>query len=111
MLIGSLGTLSNKETYVQDIQAYDESDALIDLTGATIVFEIRDRKTKVLALSASTTNGKIVITTTTFTVTLSTTDTGTLCARDYDVGVTVLISGITTQLFVGSISVVDGIVS
>jgi hypothetical protein len=111
MLQGSLGVLSNRETYIQDIQAFDEDDEVIDLTGATIVFEMRDRQTKQSALIASTANTKVVIATTTFTVTFDTTDTATLCAKQYDLGVTILIASVTTQLFAGTIDVVDGVVS
>ena len=111
MLQGSFGTLSNKETYVQDVQAFDDDDTLLDLTGATIVFEVRDKQSKVVVLSATTDNGKVVIATTTFTVTFSTTDTGTLCPKEYDLGCTIEISGVTTQLFAGTIFVVDGIVT
>ena len=111
MLQGSLGVLSNRETYIQDIQAFDEDDEAIDLTGATIVFEMRDRASNASKLIASTGNGKVAIVTTTFTVTFDTTDTATLDAKDYDLGVTIEIDDITTQLFAGTISVVDGVVS
>lgn len=111
MYTGSLGTLSNREDYDQDFQAFDDTDTALDLTGATIVFEFRDKQTKASALEASTANGKITIVTTTFTVALSPTDTRTLCAKDYDLGCTLLLNGVTTQLFAGTISVIDGIVT
>ena len=51
-----LGALSNRETYIESFQAFDEDGAVIDLTGATIVYEVRSCKDSSATLSATTAN-------------------------------------------------------
>lgn len=103
--------LSNRETWVESFQAIDEDDAAIDLTGATIVYEVRHPQTKESMLSGSTDGGEITISTTTFTITFEVEDVRDLCALEYEVGCTIEIDDVTTQFFVGTLPVVDGVVS
>lgn len=110
MLQGSLGVISNRETYIQDMQVLDENDDPIDVTGATIVFEMRERTDTSAVLSADTDDG-ITISTTTFTIRFEVDDVRDLEAGEYEVGITIEMDGDTTQLVAGSISVVDGVVS
>ena len=106
-----LGALSNRETYIESFQAFDEDGAVIDLTGATIVYEVRSCKDSSATLSATTVNGKVVISTTTFTVTFEVSEVRDLTDKEYDVGCTIEIDGDTTQFFVGKLPIVDGVVS
>jgi hypothetical protein len=107
----TLGALSNRETYIESFQAFDEDDTAIDMTGATIVYEVRSCKGGGTTLSATTANGAIEISTTTFTVTLTVAQTRTLCDKEYDVGCTIEIDDVVTQFFVGKLPIVDGVVS
>lgn len=84
----------------------DENDDAIDLTLATIVYELRDPATKSTVLSAD-----ISIDTTTFTASLTATQMRGLCAKDYDVGCTIELGGVVSQFFVGTLPVVDGVVA
>jgi hypothetical protein len=69
-----LSPISNRETYSESFQALDAAGAAIDLTGATIVCEMR------LPGTTSTTALTVVISTTTFTISLTETQTRSLCA-------------------------------
>ena len=106
-----LSPVSNREDYSESWQALDEDGAAIDLTGATIVFEARSTKGSGTSLSATTANGKVVISTTTFTVTFEVSEVRDLTDKEYDVGCTIEIDDVTTQFFVGKLPIVDGVVS
>jgi hypothetical protein len=103
--VAKIGAVSNREDYVDSWEALDEDDEAIDLTGATIVYEIRD------PVSRSVTAATVEIETTTFTATIPVATMRSLCAKDYDVGCTIKIEDVTTQFFVGTLPVVDGVVS
>lgn len=113
MLTGSLPAVSNRETFQTERQLIDdETDEAIDLTDATIVFEIRQQSSSSAILSATLTNGKIVLLDdTTYQVTFSVTDMRTLSAGTYDVGLTIKRDNFTTQIIIGTLPVMDGIVS
>jgi hypothetical protein len=103
-----LAPLSNRETYSESFQALDENGAAIDLAAAsaTIVCEMRlPGTTTTTALTTS-------ISTTTCTISLTATQTRSLCAsNEYEIGCTIEMSGVVTQFFIGTLPVVDGIVS
>jgi hypothetical protein len=101
---------SNREDFEESWQAFDNG-AAIDLTGATIVFAARDPDSKAQVLNASTDDGGITIATTTFTIEFSVDDVHGLCAKEYEVGCTISMGGTTSQFFVGSLPIVDGVVS
>lgn len=100
---------SNREDFSESWQALDEDNVAIDLTGATIVFSARDPETKSEVLRADTSDG-ITIVTTTFTLAFSVDDVSSLCAKEYDVGCTIKLNSVTTQFFVGTLPIVDGVV-
>lgn len=100
-----LGPVSTREDYSESWQALDEDGVAIDLTGATIVYELRDPVTR------ATTPATIGISTTTFTATIPVATMRGLCTRDHEVGCTIKLVGVTTQFFIGTIPVVDGVVS
>jgi hypothetical protein len=101
-----LGAVSNREDYSEAWQALDEDGTAIDLTGATIVYEFRHPETK--AATAAT----VVISTTTFTATIPVATMRGLCAsKEFDVGCTIEQDDVTTQFFVGTIPIIDGVVT
>lgn len=101
-----LSPISNREDYSESFQALDEDGAAIDLTGATIVCEMRE------ADCTSTTALTVAISTTTFTISLTDTQTRSLNPdKEYEIGCTIEIDDFTTQFFVGTIPVIDGVVS
>lgn len=107
----TLEAASNRATYIQPGQAFNETGDAVDLTGATIIFELRSCKSGSAVLSATTANSKVTISTTTFTVRFEVSEMRNLCDKEYDVGCTILLSGDTTQLFIGKQPIVDGVVS
>lgn len=99
-----LAPVSNREDYSESWQALDENGTAINLTGATIVYQIRHPTSKV------TTTATVVISTTTFTATIPVATMRGLDPAEYEIGCTILLSGVTTQFFVGTIPILDGVV-
>ncbi len=112
MYIGALPPVSNREDLEIDCEITDdETGDLIDLTGAVIVFEVRDHRCSTV-LSATTTNGKITIPDTgTFIVAFAESEMNELPNDTYEWGCTLLINGGTRQLGIGTVPVLDGVVS
>lgn len=113
MKTGSLDAVSNRATFQTERQLIDtETNQPIDLTGATIVFEIRRKDGCGPLLLATTENGKILFADSyTYQVTFSRDEMKTLCAETYDVGLTATRGDFTSQIIVGSLPVLDGDVS
>lgn len=110
MYIGTLEPASNQATFRRDYQVLDdETDEEIDLTDATITYEIRDQKSGTTILSAATDDGIALTSTSTFQVLFTKDDMRTLDALSYDIGCTVERSDDTEQLFIATISILDGI--
>lgn len=110
MYTGSLGTISNRETWSQDIDVVDENGDDVNISTASISLAVRKRGDTSPVLTASVGSG-ITVATPTFTWTFSVSDMGNLSPGLYDVGCTILRSGVTTQLIVGTATIVDGIVA
>lgn len=111
MNIGTLESVSNREQWVDDGTVRDADGVLIDLSGATIVMAMQDRESKRRVLEASTTNGIITITGTgQFRWTIPITTMRTINPETYDVGIVVTISDVPTQLFKGTVAILDGVV-
>lgn len=111
MYTGSLGTVSNDETWEQSVDVVDDTGADVTITGATIKLGVRAKGDDSTSLTASTDDGSITIVTPRFTWTFAPSSMNSLDAGTYDVGLTIEISGTTTQLIIGTVAVVDGIVS
>jgi hypothetical protein len=115
MYIGSLVAASNRATYQQDFQLYDDEDQEgLDLTGAVITLEIRRPGCSSAAISATTANGLIVVTDTDegqFELTIPVGSMRGLDPMTYECGITVTQNDETTQYFIGTLAVLDGIVS
>lgn len=114
MYIGSLPTASNRATYSQALQIYDDEDNEgVSLADATIVLEVRKPGTTSALLSATNDDG-ITVTDEDegqFSLSFTVTQMRTLCAMQYEVGITIEQSGETTQYFIGTLPVLDGIVT
>jgi hypothetical protein len=100
-----LGAASTREDYSESWQALDDDGTAIDLTTATIVYELRDPNTCVRTAAT------VTIDTTTFTATIPVATMRGLTPRDHDVGCTIKIDDVTTQFFIGTIPITDGVVS
>lgn len=103
-----LSPISNREDYSESFQAFDENDDAIDLeaAGAIVVCEIRESN------CSSTTALTVTVEDTIITISLTDAQTRNLAStREYQIGCTIEIDGFTTQFFVGTLPVVDGVVS
>jgi hypothetical protein len=103
-----LSPISNRESYSESFQAFDDAGTAIDLevASATIVCEMREPGCgSNIALT-------VVIDDDTFTISLTDTQTRTLTPGVvYEIGCTIEIDDFVSQFFVGTIPVVDGIVT
>lgn len=113
MYIGALPPASNRGAYTQQFQLFDdETDEGIDLSGASIVLEIRKPGCTSPELSATTGNGRIALggEAGVFELTLAAGDMRGLHPMTYEAGMTIAQNGETTQYFIGTLPVRDGIV-
>jgi hypothetical protein len=110
LYIGTLDPASNKATFRRAYEIVDdETDEAIDLTDATIVYEIRDQKSGSTLLSATNGDGITLGETGVYEVLFSRDDMTTLEPITHDVGVTVL-RGDEEQFIIGTIAILDGVV-
>jgi hypothetical protein len=104
--------VSDREDWIDTCEVRDQSDVLVDLSAATIVLAVKDKTSKRVLLTASTTNGKIAIVSTgIFTFTFTKAEMRGLNASiAYDVGCTIELNSVTRQFFTGKVPVIHGIV-
>lgn len=100
----TLSPVSNRENYSESFEALDDADTPIDLTDATIVCEMRQKCGPATALT-------VEVSDETFTISLTDTQTRALNVGEYDIGCTIEIDDFVTQFFIGTIQVLDGVVS
>lgn len=103
---------SNKADWIIDISATDATpgDTFgddIDFTGAAVLFVVADEN-GCTRLSATIGAGITQPSTTVLEVAFTETQMNALCAGSYNVGCTYKINGITTQIFVGTVSIYNG---
>jgi|GEM_PF-3300275 len=113
MYQGTLSPTAMQEDWklIVEIDDEDTGEAL-DLTGATIVFEVRDPKSRGIVLSATSSNGKIsIIDTGVFQVLFARSEMQGVAAQNYDVGCILTINGETKQYIIGTVPVLDGVVT
>lgn len=110
MYEGSLGKVSNREDWTQTIECVDENGDDVTITGATIELAVRKKGDSAPTLTADTSDG-ITISTPSFTFSFTSDDLGGLDPGQYEVGVVIEINSVRTQLIVGTVSIVDGIVA
>jgi hypothetical protein len=114
MYLGALPPASNRGAYALDFELYDdETDEGIDLAGASIVLELRRPGTASIVLSATSGNGRIVLAGQAgrFELALPAGDLRRLDPITYEAGITIAQDGTTTQYFIGTLPVLDGVVS
>lgn len=115
MYIGSLPVASNRATYQQAFQLYDdEDDEGISLAAAKITLEVRRPGRGSPEIRATTENGRIVVTDQddgSFELTFTPDQMRSLCPMTYEVGITIEQNGETIQYLIGTLPVLDGIVS
>lgn len=112
MLTGTLEPASNRAGFSLIVELLDDDTGdAVDLTGASIVFEVSDNSSSVL--SATTSNAKVTIVDTgIFKVDFTATEMRALCAKTYTLGCTVSnADSEPQQLIIGFLPVLDGIVS
>ncbi len=113
MNIGSLEPVSNRETWTRSAEVFESAPGDIDITGAAITVGLRDQKTKSVMHNLTVGDG-VTITSGTggaFEWTLTETQMRSICPGTYDLGIVVEISDTYTQLFAGTVPVVDGVIS
>ena len=108
MYLGTLPAVTNRATYKEQIEVSDvDTGELIDLTEATITFEIRDPLSRETRLAATLAGGIAVISTGIFEVTFTAAQMRGLAAATYDVGCVVTRDD-DEQLIAGTLPVLDG---
>lgn len=111
-MTGSLDAVTNRETFQIECQVVDtETGEAISLTGGTVVFEIRSQVDGCGAplLSATNDDGvEFIDDDLTMQITFSETTMNRLYPGTYDVGMTFERDGITKQVIVGTLPVIDG---
>jgi hypothetical protein len=114
MYIGTLKTGSNRATYTEAFQVYDDEDSEgLDLTDATITVAIRRPNCSTPELTLTNDDG-VEITDSDeghFELTITATQMRTLCAMTYECGITIEQNDETTQYLIGKLPVLDGVVS
>lgn len=111
MYTGNLGTVSNREDWEQSIDVVDENGADVDISAATITLAVRAKGSSSPTLTAEVGDG-IVVSSPRFTFTFDVEDMRVFSnSGQYDVGCVVTIGSVTTQLIVGTVNIVDGVVS
>lgn len=105
-----IGPHSNRASFLESYQ-WLEDGVPVTLTGATIVFCVRDKESDSTEIDASTTDGKITISTTTFTLALNKSEFSDMDPGEYKVGCTITLDDFTEQAFAGTFIVYDGVVA
>lgn len=117
MYYGALTPASNRATWSESYELTDsETGDGVDLTSVTeIVVEIVDPDTGASALSATKTGGGVVVvgsaTDGVFQWRFESTSMRALEAKQYEVGCTISQDGDDVQLIIGTLSILDGVVS
>ncbi len=110
MYNGSLGTITNSEDWQFSFDVVDENGDDVDISAANITVAVRKRGDTTPSFTRTVGDG-ITVATPRFTCLTPDSTMNDLCPGVYDVGCTVEISSFTSQLFIMTLTVVDGIVS
>jgi hypothetical protein len=104
MFTGSLPAASNRADWSEVFEIFDdETGDQIDLSAATIVFELRESGCRIQATITLVDTGK-------FTASFTRDQLNRLCSGTYSVGCTITRNDIITQEFIGTLAVLDGVV-
>jgi hypothetical protein len=114
MYIGSLPAASNRATYTQAFQLYDNEDSEgVTLEDATITVELRKPGCTSPELSAEIGDGVTVTDEDEgqFELQFTVTQMRNLCAMQYEIGIVIEQDDETVQYIAGTLPVIDGIVT
>ena len=104
MFTGSLPAASNRADWSEVFEIYDdETGEPVDLSDASISFQLRDGCRTIDASIAVVGPGK-------FEASFAKSQVDSLCAATYEVGCTFARDGAVTQEFIGKLPVLDGVV-
>jgi hypothetical protein len=113
MFVGTLSPVSNRADWIEAFQLLDEEDPSepIDISGATaITIEVRSPGTRSIVLTGTLAGGEIDhVEIGVFQWHFTPDQMSNLPAGDYEVGCTIVIDSITTQLIIGMLPVMDGV--
>ena len=112
MFIGTLSPVSNRADWIDTFQLLDEeTNEPIDTSDATaIIIEVRAPSTRCVVLTGSLSSGEIErVETGTFQWHFTADRMRLLCPQDYEIGCTIVKDGITVQLLIGTLPVMDGV--
>ena len=116
MYTGTLQQTSNAEDWIETFQCVDdENNAVLDLTGVTISVAVERLPNSGLVLSGSLSDGHVfvmgVATEGVFRVRFSDNEMSALAAGEYLIGMVItFVDGITEQIILGQLPVIDGVV-
>lgn len=114
MITGNIGVASNKATWTGFLTVYDaDTNEQFDISAATeITVSVRDPITQTIELTGTLTGGEItLVSDTQFSWVFTKSQMSDLCAKIYEVGATIEFDDDDAQLIIGTVSVLDGIVS
>lgn len=114
MYIASLEAVSTREDWTVPVEVTDpDTDDAIDITDAEITLSVRDKKTKVQLLTATVGSGITIDDGPAgmFSWTFTASQMGALCEGVHEVGVVIEVNSVKTQLLIGTVPVLDGIVT
>lgn len=103
---------TNREDWIEDGALYDTNNAPIDLTSAGLTFAVNDR-CGVQRLLATVGDGISLITcdgNNEFEISFTSGTMRNLEPAVYNVGLTVTLNSVVTQLLVGTVEIIDGVV-
>lgn len=110
MYQASLSPVSNRETWTETFDVIDDDGEGVDLSDADITVEVRSKGGNSVLTAEIDSGITLNETETGFSWTFTATQMRALCAGTYEIGCIVSIDDTTTQLFVGTIQIVDGVV-
>src|SRR5689334_13981783 len=113
MFIGTLDPASTRADWEYTVAFVDsDTDEPLDLAGAALLLELRDRASGAVVVSASLANGRVsAIDTGVFRIAVAAADMRALRADTYEVGGVFALNGATRQFMIGLLPVLDGVVT
>lgn len=108
----NFGQVSNRETWAFTVHVTDEDGNDADISSATAAFAVRSVKSPPGSAqdAEATSSSGITISSPNLMVQIEESTMDDLDPGQYDCGLTITISSVTTQLFKGRVHIVDGIV-
>jgi hypothetical protein len=114
MYQATLSPVSNRADWSMSFEIVndDTDETITDLTGVSVTIEVRESRCYSPRLTASTANGKIVdLGNGVLEMQFTRSDMTGLCAGTYEIGVTIERDDYTSQYLIGTLPVLNGIVS